>query len=224
MSRQWSESLTVWRNALKSRMNCLMRPLVSMLFGAALLAAGCAHSSPVSPTPTVPPNQNTSPALAALRDATSRFQDVSQAVAEGYTAPVPAACVETPAGAMGVHSVNAAYAQSQTIDPMKPANLLYLPQPGGGFKLGGVEYSQTVLLRNPDTGAIAPWVLQTPWPATYQIVNPAPTVFGQTFDGPMAGHNPGMPWHYDRHVWAWENNPSGDFADYNPRFTCAGPK
>jgi hypothetical protein len=178
----------------------------------------------VSPTPAVPATQNTNPVLASLRDATSRFQDVSQAISAGYAAPNVAACVESPAGAMGAHSVNAVYAQNQTLDPAKPAILLYLPQPGGGFKLGGVEYFAAVLLRNPATGAVAPWVDQAPWPSTYQVVNPAPTVFGQTFEGPMPGHNPGGPWHYDLHVWAWENNPSGDFVGFNPRFTCAGPK
>ena len=209
---------------MNSQTNCLMRPRVSILLGTALLAAACSQSSPTNPTPSVPANQNTNPSFASLRDATTRFQDTAQAVSIGYAAPVAAACIESPAGAMGVHSVNAPYTQSQTIDPLKPAVLLYLPQPGGGFKLGGVEYFQAVLLRNSETGAIAPWVAQTPWPATYQIVNPAPTVFGQTFEGPMAGHDPGMPWHYDKHVWAWENNPSGDFVGFNPRFTCAGPK
>lgn len=201
-------------------------PLVSMLLGTTLLGAACSQASPVSPTPAVPvpATQNRNPVLASLRDATSRFQDVSQAISAGYAAPNVAACVESPAGAMGVHSVNTVYAQNQTIDPAKPAILLYLPQPGGGFKLGAVEYFAAVLLRNPDTGAVAPWIDQAPWPSSYQVINPAPTVFGQTFEGPMPGHDPGRPWHYDLHVWAWENNPSGDFVGFNPRFTCAGPK
>jgi hypothetical protein len=50
--------------------------------------------------------------------------------------------------------------------------------------------------------------------------NPAPSLFGQTFQGPMPGHNPQMPWHYDLHVWLFESNPSGLFAPFNPAFSC----
>jgi hypothetical protein len=47
-----------------------------------------------------------------------------------------------------------------------------------------------------------------------------PSLFGQPFDGPMPGHAPGMPVHYDLHVWLWQNNPSGMFAQWNPTVTC----
>jgi hypothetical protein len=49
---------------------------------------------------------------------------------------------------------------------------------------------------------------------------PPPAVLGQTFDGPMEGHAPGMPWHYDVHVWVAEANPSGVFAQFNPAISC----
>ena len=26
---------------------------------------------------------------------------------------------------------------------------------------------------------------------------------------------------YELHVWAWKNNPSGTFADWNPNVSCA---
>jgi hypothetical protein len=52
------------------------------------------------------------------------------------------------------------------------------------------------------------------------IDNPAPVLFGRTFDGPMPGHAPGMPWHYDLHVWAWEHNPAGTFSQFNPSLAC----
>jgi hypothetical protein len=97
---------------------------------------------------------------------------------------------------------------------------LYLPRPEGGWKLVAVEYVQFVLLRDTTTGTVAPWSLPTPWPATYVVVNPAPSVFGHTFQGPMPGHAPGMPWHYDLHVWAWAPNPSGTFAQWNPAISC----
>jgi hypothetical protein len=54
---------------------------------------------------------------------------------------------------------------------------------------------------------------------------------GRSFDGPMQGHNlvqawpsevhlTPQPWHYDLHVWLWEENPDGIFAQYNRRVSC----
>ena len=40
------------------------------------------------------------------------------------------------------------------------------------------------------------------------------------FDGPMPGHNPQMPVHYDLHVWLYRYNNSGLFAPWNPRLKC----
>ena len=54
----------------------------------------------------------------------------------------------------------------------------------------------------------------------YIVVTPTPQLFGQTFQGPMPGHVPGMPWHWDLHVWVWANNPSGMFAQWNPALSC----
>ena len=48
----------------------------------------------------------------------------------------------------------------------------------------------------------------------------AMTVAGIPFDGPMAGHAPGMPMHYDLHVWAWRANPAGTFEEWNPHVHC----
>jgi hypothetical protein len=161
--------------------------------------------------------------LAPVRHATAAYHNVSKAVADGYLAPNAAECVASPAGAMGVHSVNPILASDQTIDPARPEALLYLPKSGGGFRLVGVEYIQTVLVRNKLTGAVSPWFAPTPWPpAEYDVVTPRPSVLGHAFDGPMAGHEPGMPWHFDLHVWAWAPNPAGDFAQFNPSFACAG--
>jgi hypothetical protein len=36
----------------------------------------------------------------------------------------------------------------------------------------------------------------------------------------MAGHAPGMPIHYDLHVWVVERNPAGVFAQWNPSVQC----
>ena len=54
-------------------------------------------------------------------------------------------------------------------------------------------------------------------------VKERPELFGQTFDGPMAGHHPLMPTaltHYDLHVWLWKENPAGLFSPTNPDVKC----
>ncbi len=185
-----------------------------VLIAAAGSAAGCSDA-PAAPTPA-------ESALASLRTATALYQRLDAAVAAGYQAPAAAACVSSPAGAMGAHSVNVALSQSQPVEIERPEILLYLPDAGArdGFRLVGVEYSQTLLLRNAATGAIAPWFAPEPWPATHAVVNEAPELFGQKFAAAHPGHGPGQPWHYDLHVWAWTENPAGAFAPFNPRLRC----
>jgi hypothetical protein len=159
------------------------------------------------------------PELAAVRRATANFHDPSVAVGAGYLSPAGGHCDESPAGTMGVHSPKPALLQSQVLDPLQPEVLLYLPGKDG-VRLVAVEYVQPVLLKNPATGVVAPWGPMTPWPSNYQVVTPTPTLFGQTFQGPMPGHVPGMPWHWDLHVWVWAHNPSGMFAQWNPSLSC----
>lgn len=154
------------------------------------------------------------PDLHAVAAATARYQAVAQAVHDGYAQASP--CEQSPAGGMGFHYVNQALASDLAVDPLRPEVLLYAPGNDGTLRLVGVEYFVAALANTP-TGP-APWFGPTPPPAGF--FNPAPTLFGQTFDGPMAGHGPGMPWHYDLHVWIWERNPAGIFAPWNPRVHC----
>jgi hypothetical protein len=204
---------------------------------AGVIAVGCSKgSSPVAPTGSALDRSSQvgsvsgiallgdpglGPDLAAVRGSTAAFHKVERAIDAGYADPRGGHCDESAAGAMGIHSANPALVQSQTLDPAQPEVLLYLPTEGGGVRLIGVEYLQPVLLRNPDTGAVAPWFAQGPWPPNYIVVTPTPQLFGQTFQGPMPGHVPGMPWHWDLHVWVWANNPSGMFAQWNPALSCA---
>lgn len=196
---------------------------------AAFAAAACGDAAyPTKPAAAVAPTEASLQAsgggpsqLAAVRRATAAFHDIDKAIAAGYVSPVGGHCDETAAGAMGVHSSNPLLLQNPALDPEQPEVLLYLPTGGGNYRLVGVEYFQAVLLRNTVTNEVAPWFAPTPWPANYVVVNPAPSLFGQTFQGPMAGHVPGMPWHYDLHVWAWAPNPSGTFAQWNPSLSCS---
>jgi hypothetical protein len=158
--------------------------------------------------------------LGPVRQATARFHDIDKAYAAGYTtANEP--CVSSPAGAMGVHAPNLSLIGNPALIPTQPELLLYLPKKNGELQLVGVEYFKVALVRNLATGAVAPWFDHEPWdPAQYQLVEPAPQLFGQTFQGPMPGHTPTMPWHFDLHAWIWAPNPSGMFAEWNPSLTC----
>jgi hypothetical protein len=151
----------------------------------------------------------------AVRGATARFHSMTQASAAGYSlAGEP--CVAAPPGTMGIHAVNFALAGDLGIDPMRPEILLYLPNGEGDLELIGIEYFAPALANSPN-GPI-PWFAADPPPDGW--FNPAPSVLGQTFDGPMPGHNPNMPWHYDLHAWLWAENPAGTFAMFNPTLAC----
>jgi len=146
--------------------------------------------------------------LAKTKKALDRYQDVERAEADGYEAESP--CESTPAdpemtsygGAMGIHYVDDAVIRSGKIEPAKPPILVYLPTAGGGLQLVAAEYFK------PDADQ------------STQTDGDRPTLFGRAFDGPMLGHAPGMPIHYDLHVWLWKHNPSGMFAPWNPDAAC----
>lgn len=148
--------------------------------------------------------------LLAVRVATVKYLDVNAALADGFVADPE--CTVMPDGVMGFHYVHPQRIQ-QPPDMMKPAILLYERGPGDSRRLTGVEYFMPVIVGG------APWFAASPPPPPPES-NPAPTLFGQTFDGPMPGHNPQMPWHYDLHVWLWKYNPSGLFYHSNPRARC----
>jgi hypothetical protein len=140
-----------------------------------------------------------SPELQRVRAAVARYHSVDQAIAAGYFAASP--CEESPAGTMGIHFINPALF-GPGVDPLTPEVLLYLPKPDGEFELVGVEYFQVDADQDLATD------------------DDRPFLFGQAFDGPMLGHGPGMPIHYDLHVWVAEANPAGVFAQWNPSLSC----
>ena len=158
--------------------------------------------------------------LQAVKAATARYHSLDQAKEAGYSLEGEP-CVSAPpppglTGAMGIHAVNGVLAGNMTTDPLQPDILLYLPDPDGNLKLIGVEYFMVALANTPS--GPAPWFASSPPPGGF--FNPAPSVLDHTFDGPMPGHNPSMPWHYDLHVWLWADNPAGEFAPFNPSLSC----
>lgn len=157
--------------------------------------------------------------LAEVRRATAAFHDPAVAAAAGYLFNEP--CQASAQGAMGIHAPNQALIRDGIVDAIRPEILLYIPREDGTLRLVGVEYMQLVSVRDPD-GVVSTWRPQTKWPATHEVVTPTPQLFGQVFQGPMAGHSATMPWHWDLHVWLWAHNPSGTFAQWNPTLACGG--
>jgi len=92
---------------------------------------------------------------------------------------------------MGYHYVNPALNGTTALAPNV---LLYAPSGNGNLKLVGVEY-----------------VVFSP------TLTVAPTMFGQTFIGPM---DHGLPRHFERHVWIWLGNSAGIFSQTNDKVSC----
>jgi hypothetical protein len=139
--------------------------------------------------------------LAAVRQATKQYRDVNAAIAAGYM-PAPVCDALPGEGAMGFHYANPALIADPALDPLRPEILLYERRRNGKLRLVGVEYFKVDADQNLATAT------------------DKPSLFGQAFDGPMLGHVPGMPIHYDLHAWIWKRNPSGVFAMWNPRVRC----
>ena len=143
--------------------------------------------------------------IAAVRAATARFHDLEVALAEGYIQFYR--CTEQPGvGTMGQHYANLDLVVGDpSIDPFRPEVLVYEPkQNGEGFRLVAVEYV----------------TIQELWAQANG--DAIPSVLGQQLSAVEAGNRYGMPSFFQRHVWLWEPNPNGIFADWNPNVSCRG--
>lgn len=136
--------------------------------------------------------------LATVRRATTVYHDVNRAEADGYVST--AECASSPAGGMGVHYVNFGLIDGR-VELERPEILLYAPS-GNGVRLVAVEYMVPDADQNLSTDG------------------DRPSLFGRGFHGPMPGHGPGQPVHYDLHAWVWQANPAGVFEDWNPMVEC----
>jgi hypothetical protein len=141
------------------------------------------------------------PELREVRRATREFRDVKAAEAAGYEAASP--CESDPKyGAMGIHYANPELVADGELDITRPEILVYQPTRSGRLRLGAVEYFQVDADQDLATDEDRPFLFDLP------------------FDGPMLGHNPEMPIHYDLHVWLYRHNPAGMFAMWNPLVRC----
>jgi hypothetical protein len=134
--------------------------------------------------------------LAAVRQATNKYQDINAAYADGYVNFYK--CTEQPGvGTMGQHLVKPALVGDPAVDPLQPEALIYEPTRAGGWKLVAVEY------------------------VTFNTSSQQ-FVLGQPMILVGAGNRFGLPQFYERHAWIWQGNPLGTFADWNPDVTCLG--
>lgn len=186
----------------------------SMLVAAALAAAAISVAAATAGTTTHAKQPASKPTQAAIKKqlakakaALDKYQSVAAAEAAGYKAESPCEWIPSApqaswwGGGMGIHYVNDALL-GKPIDALRPAILTYVPAADGSMQLLAAEYFKPDADQNLKTDG------------------DRPSVFGHPFDGPMLGHAPGMPIHYDLHVWLWKHNPSGMFAPWNPNVTC----
>ena len=176
--------------------------LIALSLAVSAITWLAAQPAPAAAHPGHPPSAHEpTKDLRRARAATRKFRNVAVARAAGYTAT--GKCTQDPKyGGMGIHYANEELVADGKLDVTKPEILVYQPTPGGKLRLGAIEYFQADadqdLATDPDR----------------------PYLFGMPFDGPMLGHEAGMPIHYDLHVWLYRHNPAGRFAMWNPRVHC----
>ncbi len=143
-----------------------------------------------------------SPLLEKVRQATRRYRDVNVAIAEEWVQGTP--CVSGPnEGAMGVHFVLPARVGDGEVKADEPEALIYEPMSSGALRLVGVEFI----------------VLASDWAARHPDGS-TPSLDGHLMHYVGAPNRYGLPAFYEMHVWAWEGNPKGNFADWNTRVSC----
>ena len=171
------------------------------------------------------------PELGEVRAATARFQDVGQALKEGYVRDPHNMCITaemmgqpSKVGAMGIHyfrpdllgitapPTGRVSGNGTHTDFRKPSILIYEPQADGSLKLIAVE---NLVFR---------------WAWREQGHAEPPSFRGVTYETmeddprtPVDEAHMFVP-HYDLHVWLWRDNPNGTFAPFNPNVSCAAAK
>jgi len=144
---------------------------------------------------------NQSKLVQIVRNATEQYLDINNAIAAGY-GPFLGCVSGSDHGAMGIHYVNPSLLNG-TIDATKPQALIYEPLSNGQMKLVGVEFI----------------TLASTW---LQTNSGPPVLEGHVFlyvDSPNRYNTPAF---FELHVWAWRDNPTGNFVDWNDHVTCAG--
>ncbi|HKW08868.1 MAG TPA: hypothetical protein VJO33_00725 [Gemmatimonadaceae bacterium] len=132
--------------------------------------------------------------LERVRQITAPFHNIDRAKRAGWSTQITD-CMVDPAGSggMGFHFGNTQFIDG-TAQVDQPAVLLYEPEPHGRMRLVAVEY-------------VIPYTFHS------RDAEP-PVLFGQKFQQNDAFQLWGL------HAWIWKANPSGVFANWNPRVNC----
>lgn len=178
-----------------------MRPTFRLLAGITLLV-GCGDPTTVTENATWPQAVAASQAglgasvdrdLATLRRATAAFHQFATAADAGWSAQITPCMSDPTAGGMGFHYGNTSLIDG-AVQVDQPELLLYEPEKNGRLRLVAVEY-------------IIPYTFHA------RGAEP-PVLFGRPFQQNDTFQLWGL------HAWVWEDNPSGVFANWNPRVTC----
>jgi len=130
--------------------------------------------------------------LERLRRRLAPFHRFQAAVDAGWSAAITGCMADPNLGGMGYHYGNPELIDG-TVSFREPELLLYEPQPDGKLRLVAVEY-------------IVPFDQWTD--------NRPPRLLGQDFKRNETFQLWGL------HIWLWRYNPSGRFADWNPKVHC----
>jgi len=107
-------------------------------------------------------------------------------------------CVTGPnEGAMGVHLVRPDRIFDGVLNAEEPEALIYEPGSGGTYRFVGVEFI-----------------------AAASTVAPGPSLEGHLLNYVGEPNRYGLPAFFELHVWAWEDNPKGNFVDWNTNVSC----
>lgn len=135
--------------------------------------------------------------LRRVREVLAGFETVDEAMAAGYEQF--GECMSGPQGAQGFHFRNPRLIEDPALDFTQPELVMYEQREDGSLRLIGAEYI----------------VFQEAWHAAGNEA--APALLGREFslnttllDQPF----------YALHVWGWQHNPLGIFANWNPLISC----
>lgn len=131
-----------------------------------------------------------------VRAATGAYHSLDAALADGFVPFDPngsdvALCFDSDAGGMGVHYVRNI---DDSVSVTDPEAMVYELTPDGQHRLVAVEYIVPEGFVEDEAGEVVA----------------LPQLFGIDF------HKHGTLPVYILHAWAWEDNPAGTFADFNP--------
>lgn len=185
--------------SFKSPILCALCTL--FVFGSSGVSANDSSTSSPNDVSQHPPRDNEpSPLVDKVRRATKQFRDINVAIAAGWVPATP--CVSGPnSGAMGVHYVLPSRIGDGVLSADAPEALIYEPLPDGRLRLVGVEFIEIAEVWDTQHGG-------------------QPTLDGHLLNLVSAPNRYALPAFYELHVWAWQRNPSGSFADWNASVSC----